>query len=92
MSIANVVHDPDADLDYQIDWSEWLWADTISSSSWTADSLLGVTLHGSVFTSTTATIWVKGGKVNMSGLVTNHIETSGGRKEDRSLLLMIRNL
>ena len=31
---AKFIKDPDAVLDYQADWSDWLGDDTISSSSW----------------------------------------------------------
>jgi len=78
--------DPDAVLDYQIDWSDWLGTDTISSSSWTVS---GVTKDSDTNTTTTATIWVSGGVVGVTGTAINRIVTTDGRTEDRTLTLTI---
>ncbi len=79
--------DPDAALDYQIDWSIWLDSDTISSSSWVAED--GITIDGDTNTATATTIWLSGGTLGVQYLVTNRITTTGGRTDDRSITIVV---
>jgi hypothetical protein len=79
--------DPNAVLDYQIDWSAWLPAgDTISTSTWTAE---GLTVDSSTHTATTATVWLSGGAAGESAVVTNRIVTTAGRQDDRTLYIFV---
>ena len=80
--------DPSAVLDYTIDWSTWLGSDTISTSSWTVES--GITKDSDNNTTTTATIWLSGGTAGTDYTVTNTIVTAGGRTDQRSLLIAVR--
>ncbi len=83
---SRFLKDPDAVLDYQIDWEDWLDGDTISSSSWTvADGITEVT---DTNTTTTATIWLSGGTDGASYNVVNRIVTAGGRTEDRTITIV----
>lgn len=79
--------DPDAILDYEIDWSSWLTPgdDTITGSSWTATS--GITIDSDTTTTTTATVWLSGGTAGSFYEVTNHIVTAAGREDDRTITL-----
>lgn len=77
--------DPNAVLDYQIDWSTWLGSDTIASSSWVIPT--GITEDSDSNTTTTATVWLSGGTAGTTYTVTNRIVTAGGRTEDRSLTI-----
>lgn len=79
--------DPNAVLDYEIDWETWLGSDTISSSSWTADS--GLTVDSDTSTTTTATAWLSGGTVGTTYSVTNRIVTAAGRTEDRTIKIKV---
>lgn len=81
------IKDPDATLDYLIDWSDWLETDTISSSSWTADS--GITVSQSTNTTTTATVILSGGTVKNVYKVVNSITTAAGLTDNRTLLIKI---
>lgn len=81
--------DPQSVLDYQIDWSKWLRGDTIASSTWTVRA--GITKTDEDFTDTTATIWLSGGTVGMSYLLTNTITTVGGRTDERSIQVIVRD-
>jgi len=83
------VKDPDAVLDYQFDWSEWLGSDTISTSTWTVPS--GITKDSQSNTTTTTTIWLSGGTAGGEYTVTNQIVTAGGRTEDRSFTIKVQN-
>jgi len=78
--------DPDAVLDYQIDWEAWLGSDTISASTW---SVSGVIQDSATNTTTTTTVWLSGGAVGVDGSATNHITTAAGREEDRTITLSI---
>lgn len=101
MAFFTVTHDPDARLDYGFDWSDpdaeggpWLAVgETITASTWEMFERDGVTPTVEILvdtdshTTTTTTLWLvavpasrgKGFKA------TNHIVTSQGRKEDRSI-------
>ena len=81
------VKDADATLDYTVDWDDWLGSDTISTSTWTADS--GITVDSSTNTTTTTTVWLSGGTAGESYTALNRIVTAGGRTEDRELLILV---
>lgn len=81
------IKDPDAVLDYVIDWSDWLESDTISTSTWTVDA--GLTEDSSSNTTTTATVILSGGTVKSSYQATNHIVTANGLEDDRTILIRI---
>ena len=81
--------DPDAILDYQIDWSDWLGADTIVASTWTVGT--GIIKDSDTFTATTATVWLSGGTVATSYSATNRIVTTLGRTDDRTIQITVKN-
>lgn len=79
--------DPNAVLDYSFNWATWLVSDTISTSTWTADT--GITINSTTNTTTLATVWLSGGAAGTTYIVTNRIVTNGGRTEDRSLTINV---
>lgn len=81
--------DPDAVLDYQINWATWLDTDTISASTWTVPT--GITKASDTRTTTTATIWLSGGTADTDYRLVNKIVTAGGRTEERSIWIKVRN-
>ena len=82
--------DPDAVLDYSIDWSAWLDGDTISTSSWAIDEGDASLVIDSDTKSTTATtVWLSGGTLGYEYLVRNRIVTNGGRTDDRSIAIKV---
>ena len=86
------LHDPDAVLDYAVDWTAWLSdGETITASTWTVPDGITETTPAPSFTDTAATIWLTGGTVGQSYSVTNHITTSQGRQDDRSLNIRVAN-
>ena len=84
----NLTKDPDAVLDYVVNWSPWLGTDTITTSEWLVPA--GLTKVTDSKTATSATIWLSGGTVGMNYTVTNRIVTVGGRTEDRSFTLRLQ--
>lgn len=77
---------PSDSLDYTIDWSAWLAADTITASTWNGG---GLGVVSQTFTATTATVWVHGGDLGTSWIVTNTITTAYGRTVTRSIQIVI---
>lgn len=87
----NFTRDPDAELDYGVDWSDWLQdGETISSSEWAVDSGEGLTLDNAAHDDTMTTIWtLPGATVGVTYHLRNRIVTSEGRTDDRTLLIRI---
>ena len=83
--------DPNAQLDYVIDWSSWLNGDTIVNSVWIVPS--GIDLVDQSFTNQNATIWLSGGTIGARYRVTNRIttSTSPARMDDRSIIIAVRD-
>lgn len=81
--------DPDATLDYSIDWSKWLAGDTILTSEWSVPT--GLTQVNVSNTTTKATVWLSGGSAGQSYTVTNRIITAGGRTDERSIIIRVEN-
>lgn len=83
------VKDPDAVLDYVFDWRDWL-ADTeiISTSSWTVET--GLTKDSDSNTDSTATVWLSGGTDGECYKITNSITTNGGRTDNRTMLIEVK--
>lgn len=84
--------DPDAVLDYQIDWSDWLGAgQSLTSVIW---SVTGAVLDTATFTATTATAWVSGADSLIGAVtLTCHVvddSTPQPREDDRTLLITVR--
>lgn len=79
--------DPNAVLDYSIDWTRWLAGDQIAASEWIIPS--GLTKMADSKTSTSATVWLSGGTAGQSYIVTNRIATAAGRTEDRSFTIRV---
>lgn len=82
--------DPDATLDYILDWSLWLNAgDTISSSTWEVPA--GITKVSESYTAKTATVILSGGTEPNNYIVTNRITTAAGLIDDRSINITIKS-
>ena len=83
--------DPDAVLDYSIDWTNWLeTADALSTSAWVAET--GLTVDASPAPSIlggVTTVWLSGGSAGQKYEVTNSIVTTGGRADDRTFVVNV---
>lgn len=94
-------HDPDANLDYGLDWAgtpaegvPWLSeGETITASTWSVTSgpVDELTLTNSTNDTTTTTIWVSGGVAGRVYQITNHVTSSAGREDDRSHTLVCKD-
>jgi hypothetical protein len=79
--------DPQAILDYSIDWTSWLGLDTIQTSTWMVPT--GITKPSDSLVGALATVWLSGGTVGTSYIVTNRVVTAGGRTDERSITVRV---
>ena len=86
--MSSYLHDPNAVLDYMVDWSDWLGTDTIASVTWTVPT--GITKTSQTNTTTTATAWMSGGSVGSDYALGCKVVTAGGRTDERTLVLQVR--
>jgi hypothetical protein len=79
--------DPDAELDYAVDWSAWLGTDTIASAVWEvrpAGLTIGTGAKAPTTVAGVATVWLSGGTSGTVYLVSCRVTTATGRVDDRS--------
>lgn len=85
--LATFPKDPNAVLDYTLDWALWLNGDTISTSTWTVPA--GITNVLATKTTTATTIWISAGTLATSYSVVNKIVTTNGRTEERTIVFAL---
>ena len=83
------IKDPLGNLDYTIDWSEWLVTDTIDSVTWNVPIELTGSMESQ--TGTTATIFLASGSLGITYSVTCEIVTAMGRTDAREILISIQD-
>jgi len=86
----NFNKDPQAVLDYTIDWTKWLdeVGDSIATSTWIVPT--GLTKVTETNTTKLATVWLSGGTAGTNYTVTNRIMTVAGRTDDRSITIRVQ--
>lgn len=83
--------DPNAVIDYWIDWSKWLRdGDTILVSEWEVPD--GIEVDSETNSTTLTTIWLSGGIAGQSYSLTNRITTSQGRTQDKTITIIVKEL
>lgn len=88
--VLTFLKDPDATLDYGVDWSDWLaQGETITGSVWTLTA--GITKYNESYGTTATTVWLQGGVSGTTYRATNHITTSEGRQDDRTLTIKVKD-
>jgi hypothetical protein len=93
VSFPKYKHDPDSNVDYSVDWTDWLadtGGDTIASAQWIVPTDL--TASNESHTTTAATVWLSGGTVGTDYTVVSRITTVDGRIEDQSIILKCQEL
>lgn len=83
--------DPQAVLDYAVDWSKWLAVtdgEAISTSVFTVPSGIVKDLESN--TTTKGVVWLSGGTVGTDYLVVHRITTNQGRTNDFSFTIKVR--
>jgi len=87
LATFSITKDPQAVLDYQLNWSNWLTGDTIAASTITPAA--GLTLDSEANTTTTQTAWLSGGAAGVTYDVVFEITTDGGRTDQRTLAVIV---
>lgn len=82
------IKDPNAKVDFGIRWAEWLDGDTIQSAAWTVPA--GLTNAAESYSSDTAYIWLSGGTAGSTYPVQCRISTVGGRIDDRTIQIIVK--
>jgi hypothetical protein len=83
--------DPDATLDYAMDWSRWLTAgDSIASATWAVpDGLTEPSSPGQSVSGARAIVWLSGGTAGETYLIPCQVVTVQGRVDERTLPLRV---
>lgn len=84
--------DPAAILDYSNDWTAWLTAaaaDTIATSTWTIPT--GLTSSSPAIAAGVTSLFISGGTAGTTYTVTNKIVTTGGRTDQRSFRVVVKD-
>jgi hypothetical protein len=87
-----LLKDPDAVLDYSVDWgSEYLLGDIIAESEWSVipDEIDGVSIVGSDFDATTSTVKAAGGLPGRIYRLLNEVVLDTGRIDRRAIVLRV---
>lgn len=80
------IKDPDAVLDYTLDWSNWLSeTDSIIYSFFFVPE--NITKESSSYSSTQTTVWLSGGIAANEYKIVNRITTLEGRTEERTITI-----
>jgi len=84
------VKDPQAEKDYTVDWTDWLGADSISTSSWALPDGITRVSDSTVAGNKLTRIWVSGGTPPNDYECFNTITTAGGRTERAMIKIQVR--
>jgi hypothetical protein len=87
-----LLKDPDAVLDYSVDWgAAYLGGDLLAASEWSVspDEPGGVSVVGSDFDAAHATVKAGGGEAGKLYRLINHVVMDSGRLDSRSIVLRV---
>jgi hypothetical protein len=90
--LRTLLKDPSAVLDYSFDWGTdgWIGADTITGTPvWTVPT--GIVKDSQSNTTTLATVVISGGTAGENYDVSCKITTAGGRTDERTFRLQVRD-
>lgn len=89
MALKWPAKDPNAKKDFGLDWSDFLTTgETITLSTWEVPT--GLTKHDDSISSAVCLVWISGGTAGQNYTITNSITTSGGRIDERSITLPVK--
>ena len=90
--MSYLLKDPDAVLDYLVDWgAEYLGEDELLTSDWSVspDEDGGIAIAGSEFDGRNATVKASGGVPGRIYRLSNRVLTASGRTDCRSVTLRV---
>ena len=96
MAFKKYKADPDSDLDYEVDWTNWLTTDLVATSVWSLleGDITKIEFHSAViFNGQRCVTWIRfiGAVEGDEFIVTNSITTNAAtqRKEDASFKIVL---
>jgi len=105
LALKKFIKDPNAKLDYALDWTAWLtpFSDTLTAATASVTPTGGITLassyNGSFAATATltpgnyiATFWATGGTAGNSYDITVHVTTASGRQDDRTVTITCKEM
>jgi len=87
-----LLKDPDAVLDYSVDWgAEYLAGDLIADSQWSVDpdEPGGIAIVGNDFDASTSSVKAAGGIAGRLYRLVNDVALESGRSDRRSIVLRV---
>jgi hypothetical protein len=87
-----LLKDPDALLDYAVDWgAEYLNGDAVADSAWEVrpEDADGVTIVATEFDPTTTSVQAAGGVAGRVYRLINHVTLVSGLEDSRSIVLRV---
>lgn len=81
--------DPDAVLDYGVDWGDWLGTDTLATSAWEVPA--GIAKDTDTHDAKSTKVWLSGGTAGQRYMLTNRVTTAGGRTDERTVRVDVNN-
>jgi len=91
MTLKGDDKDPNEVDSFQIDWSERLTSETISTSDWEITPAGELTEDSSSSTTTMTTIWLSAGVDGTTYQLTNRVTTTAGRTFDQTVKLRVKS-
>lgn len=94
---ASIEKDPNAVLDYTEDWTAWLSTGSdqiISSQVFVASDQQSTTIvatNPTIVAGTAVVSWISGGMAGEKATITFRVVTQGGRTDDRSFTMKIKD-
>jgi hypothetical protein len=89
--VSIYIHDPNAVLDYAVDWASWLPdGDSITSHSLAVESG-DVVKDSDGIAGAVVTAWISGGTNGTDATVRYRVTTAQGRTDDRTIYLKVRS-
>ena len=87
-----LLKDPDAVLDYAVDWgAEYLGSDQLATSDWSVDPVEpgGVIVEASSFDAAMSIVKAAGGVAGRIYRLVNHVVLGSGRMDSRSIAVRV---
>jgi len=87
-----LLKDPDAVLDYEIDWNaDYLGTDVLSASEWSVSPAepAGMAILEQLFDGGLATVKASGGVKGHIYRLTNHVSLESGLRDSRSVIIRV---
>ena len=95
MTLENLFEkDYRAKIDYSLRWVDWLAGDQITGSSFqvaAGNPDANLIIITTTFTTGTTTVWFASGTINHTYRFDNFIGTLGGREDNRSILIEVKD-